>query len=149
MLHGHQQASWVQDGVMVRPLQSLQPGVASIIRHIHIRSHQWDCVTYTAWKRKVIVFAILWQFYFVQCKLLLLPIKLKHYNISIGHRTELDFRLFLISVRALPWANISPTALGSLRGSMGTFSFMEVLYEAWICRLHCTGGRQHKVSTKI
>lgn len=42
-----------------------------------------------------------------------------------------------IRVCVVPWARTSPTALGSLRGSMGTFMFMEMLYEAWICRLHC------------
>lgn len=48
VFHGHQQASWIQDSIVMRPLQSLLPGVASIIRHVHIRCQHWDWVTHAA-----------------------------------------------------------------------------------------------------
>lgn len=37
---------------------------------------------------------------------------------------------------------MSPTAFGSLRGNMGTLTLIEVLYAAWMWRLHCR--HEHK-----
>lgn len=39
VLHGHQDASGIQDGVIVGSFQHLRPGVTPIIGDIHIRDH--------------------------------------------------------------------------------------------------------------
>ena len=42
-----------------------------------------------------------------------------------------------------------PIALNCVRGSRGTFIFIEMLYKAWMCRLHCrhTGWVRDKDKT--
>lgn len=42
VLNGHQDASGIQDGVIVGSFQHLRPGVTPIIWDIHIRDHHWD-----------------------------------------------------------------------------------------------------------
>lgn len=45
LLHCNQQASRIQNSVVMGALQGLYPGVSPIVRHIHIRSQHRDCIT--------------------------------------------------------------------------------------------------------
>ena len=48
VFHGHDQAPRVQDGVVVGPLQGLEPAVAPVIRDVHVRVHHGDGVANAA-----------------------------------------------------------------------------------------------------
>lgn len=49
VLHSHQQSSRVQNSVVVRSIEGFNPGVSSVIRHVHIRPHHRDGITNTPW----------------------------------------------------------------------------------------------------
>lgn len=50
VLHSNQQSSRVQDRIMMGTLQSLQPWVAPVIRHVHVRSKNRLRVSNIAWR---------------------------------------------------------------------------------------------------
>lgn len=52
MFHSHQQPSGVQYSVMMGALEGQQPGVAAVVRHIHIRGENRFCVSNTSWRHK-------------------------------------------------------------------------------------------------
>lgn len=108
VLHGHQKPSRVQNGVVMRSIQGLDPGVPSIIRDVNIRVYHWDGITDTSWKKQK-------------------NKKQKHislYEWCLHCPGQMCRDVMAVNS---PWAKISPTAFGSLMGSMGIFSLMAVL----------------------
>lgn len=185
VLDGHNDASGIQDGIIVGSFQHLRPGVTPIIWDVHIWDHHWDGIPHATCNTIHHVLSTNQQgnrgftakWIILNEFILLFPIILlgigkeateickwgSHVALSDGslknpkynyhvrnctkdgkshlcwfsHRMQgcgwVSVWLLLLHVEGregmgcLPWAMTMPTALGSERGAIGTFSFWEML----------------------